>query len=105
MINADNTPVPIGAVKDPHGVTSELVENEIMITPKDDLELQDFLNQTVGVIVGSNAVPAPQAWEKITAPMPKATAYLIQIDPSKLPDASNFETTGSPDRAAWPICS
>src|SRR5262245_10918911 len=49
---------PLGAVRDDQGVVSKFVQNEILIAPKDQAELDAFKARYNATIVGDNTVPA-----------------------------------------------
>lgn len=85
-------PRPLAAVEDEQGNKATFVLNEVILSPKNQGELQDFLNRYGGVVLANNAVPTPPPGSGITLE-PKFTTpteYLVKIDPSKL-DVATFK--------------
>lgn len=85
-------PRPLAAAVDEKGLKSTFVINEVLLSPKSQSELQDFLNRYGGVVLSNNAVPAPPPGSGIILDPKYAqpTEYLIKIDPAKL-DLTNFK--------------
>jgi hypothetical protein len=85
-------PRPLAAVVDEKGSKSTFVVNEVLFSPKNPGELQDFLKRSGGTVLSNNAVPAPPPGSGITLDPKYAqpTEYLVKIDPAKL-DVSTFK--------------
>lgn len=85
-------PRPLAAVADEQGNKATFVLNEVILSPKNQNELQDFLNRYDGVVLANNAVPTPPPGSGITLEPKYATPteYLVKIDPSKL-DVATFK--------------
>lgn len=85
-------PRPLAAVVDDKSLKSTFVVNEVLLSPKSQSELQDFLNRYGGAVLANNAVPTPPADSGITLD-PKytqPTEYLIKVDPARL-SLANFK--------------
>ncbi|GIW25812.1 S8/S53 family peptidase [Meiothermus sp.] len=85
-------PRPLAAVADAQGNKATFVLDEVIFSPKNQGELQDFLSRYGGTVLSNNAVPAPPPASGITLDPKYAqpTEYLVKIDPTKL-DVSTFK--------------
>ena len=52
-------PRPVAAIRDDAGVVTEFFANEVVIVPKSQSELDQFVAKYKGTIIGDNRVPAP----------------------------------------------
>jgi hypothetical protein len=77
-------PRPIAAIRNEAGVITEFFANEVVIVPKSQSELDQFVAKYKGKIIGDNSVPTPPpALGKTLEPADaKATEYAVPIDPS-----------------------
>lgn len=86
-------PRPLAAAVDEMGRKSTFVVNEVLLSPKGQGELRDFLTRYGGVVLSNNAVPNPPPGSGIALDPKYAqpTEYLIKIDPAKL-ELSTFKS-------------
>ncbi|GIW38684.1 MAG: S8/S53 family peptidase [Meiothermus ruber] len=82
----------LAAVEDAQGLKSTFVVDEVLFSPKNQGELQDFLSRYGGTVLSNNAVPNPPPGSGIVMDPKYAepTEYLIKIDPTKL-DLASFK--------------
>ncbi len=75
------------ASMDEAGVTSTFVANQVVVHPRNQAELDAFLQRHGGSIVGDDAVPTPPAGSGITIdPQDQvATSYTVRVDTSTFP--------------------
>jgi hypothetical protein len=75
---------PLAAVRDKEGNTSLFIANEILLSPADGAELNDFLSRYGGEVIGSDAIPAPPAelGLQLDPEALKPRQYTIRLDPS-----------------------
>lgn len=82
----------VEAYQDEKGVRTDFVSDEIVITPRSQAELDQFLADYGGTIIYDNSVPEPPAILKDRVRMPKdglgATSYTVRV--TKFPDLEDF---------------
>lgn len=92
----------LAAVQDEEGNTSLFITDEVLLSPRNETELNDFLARYGGEVIRSNAVPEPPAELEVTlgADDRQATQYTIKLDPSNfaldtfVDDAARAGVTG-----------
>jgi len=84
---------PLGAVRDSGGVTSKFVENEIIVAPKDQAELDAIVARYGAKILRTNAIPAPppELGIKLDPAKLAATEYTLEVDTQSI-DLTKFAT-------------
>lgn len=77
---------PIAASLDDRGVQSDFVEGVILVTPRSDAELQDFLTRYGGTVIGDNTIPIPPPalGVTLTDEQRKPTEFVVRIDLSRV---------------------
>jgi parallel beta-helix repeat protein len=76
--------------RDQHGVATDFVEDEVLIRPLEEGELDDFLIKYGGEIIGDNRVPEPPPglsdpiWDP-NSPDVLPNRYLVRVDLSSVP--------------------
>lgn len=85
-------PRPLAAVEDKNGVVSLFIANEIVLSPKNQTELDTFLARYGGTVLETDAVPNPPPELGITLEPAdtQPTEYVIRLDPSNFP-LTNFK--------------
>ncbi|MBI1743246.1 hypothetical protein HYR54_09305 [Candidatus Acetothermia bacterium] len=84
-------PRPLAAVVDDKGVRSVFVADEVLLLPKDQTALQDFLTRYKGVIIGDTSVPLPPPGVQARQSSSPPKWYLIRLDPAQF-SLKNFVT-------------
>lgn len=87
----NDKPHMIAVSQDRQGAKSEFIVGQLLIHPRSQQDLTDFLNRYEGTILSDDAIPEPPAslGISLTPEQRKASEYLVQINISKL-DADNF---------------
>jgi len=82
----------VEAYQDENGVRTDFLADEVVISPKDQAEFDQFLSDYGGTVVGDNSVPAPPDFLKARVRPTKeglaATSYTVRV--TKYPDTGNF---------------
>jgi hypothetical protein len=75
----------LAAAKSAGGLVHLFIEDEILIRPKDDAELQGFLQRTGGTVIGDDRVPEPPPGSGIQLrPEDRVpTLYVVRVDPTR----------------------
>jgi hypothetical protein len=75
----------LAAAKSAAGLVHLFIEDEILIRPKDDAELQGFLQRTGGTVIGDDRVPEPPPGSGIQLrPEDRVpTLYVVRVDPTR----------------------
>jgi hypothetical protein len=75
----------LAAAKSAEGLVHLFIEDEILIRPKDDAELQAFLQRTGGTVIGDDRVPEPPPGSGIQLrPEDRVpTLYVVRVDPTR----------------------
>jgi hypothetical protein len=75
----------LAAAKSAGGLVHLFIEGEILIRPKDDAELQAFLQRTGGAVIGDDRVPEPPPGSGIQLrPEDRVpTLYVVRVDPTR----------------------
>jgi hypothetical protein len=75
----------LAAAKSAGGLVHLFIEDEILIRPKDDAELQAFLERTGGTVIGDDRVPEPPPGSGIQLrPEDRVpTLYVVRVDPTR----------------------
>lgn len=58
---ADGAISPVVAYQDPNGVRTDFMADEVVVSPRSQAELEQFLSDYGGIILGDNSVPEPPA--------------------------------------------
>ena len=89
-------PRPVAAFRDDAGVVTEFFANEVVIVPRSQSELDQFVAKYKGQIIGDNSVPMPppELGKKLEPEDTKPTEYAVRIDPSGV-DYKDFTTLTS----------
>jgi len=94
---ADGGSTVVEAYQDEKGVRTDFVADEVVISPENQAELDQFLSDYGGTIIDDNSVPEPPALLKAQVRVPKdgfqATSYTVRV--TKFPDLANFEADAS----------
>ena len=82
----------VAAYADEKGVVTDFVANEVIISPKSPEELNAFLTQYGGTIVGDDSVPQPPPELGITMPPEYLipTQYTVRV--TLFPDTASFQS-------------
>ena len=75
----------------PTGVKEEFVENEIILKPRDEEELQEFLTKYNGRVLNDGTVPPPPdiPYDRLRQPFKPSGYYTIRIDTAAM-DLTDF---------------
>ena len=75
----------LAAAKSAAGLVHLFIEDEILIRPKGDAELQAFLERTGGTVIGDDRVPEPPPGSGIQLqPEDRVpTLYVVRVDPTR----------------------
>jgi hypothetical protein len=75
----------LAAAKSAAGLVHLFIEDEILIRPKGDAELQGFLQRTGGTVIGDDRVPEPPPGSGIQLrPEDRVpTLYVVRVDPTR----------------------
>lgn len=79
-------PRPVAMVEDSDGVATLFVADEVIITPKDQAELDAFISRYGGTIIETNEVPQPPATlrEPLDPEQTEPTEFTVRVDPAML---------------------
>lgn len=90
---ADGGTSAVEAYQDEKGIRTDFVADEVVVSPSSQAELDQFLNDYGGTIIGDNSIPDPPAILKAQIRVPKegfvATSYTVRV--TKFPDTGNLE--------------
>ena len=83
----------LAAAKSAAGLVHLFIEDEILIRPEGDAELQAFLERTGGTVIGDDRVPEPPPGSGIQLrPEDRVpTLYVVRVDPTRF-SLEGFET-------------
>lgn len=84
--------LPVAAYADEKGVVTDFVANEVIISPRSEEELNLFLAENGGTVVGDDSVPQPPPELGITMPPEYAvpTEYTVRV--TLFPDTTTFQS-------------
>lgn len=85
------TPRPVGAYEDSLGVRSDFVTDEVVIEPRSQAELDDFLARYDGVVVADDRVPEPPAGLGVTLAPEDTVAHGYTVRVGTLPSLDSLE--------------
>lgn len=79
--DAAGTAQPIAASRDEQGIQSEFVEGVILVRPRSDSELRDFVARYDGTVIADDAIPAPPPGLGVTLTDEerKPTAFAVRV--------------------------
>jgi hypothetical protein len=83
--------LPVAASKDATGVQSDFVSNQVIVIPKNQTELDAFLQRYDGKIVSSNEIPEPptELGISLSAEQRRANEYTVEVNTAKI-DSTGF---------------
>ncbi len=80
--DGEDNPQPVAASRDKNGVQSEFIIGHVLVRPKNDVDLQTFLQRYDGTVISDDSIPEPPAnlGITLTPEQRKATEYLVKIN-------------------------
>lgn len=89
---ADGAISPVVAYQDEKGIRTDFMADEVVISPGSQEELNSFLSEYGGIILGDNSVPEPPAFLKSRVTVSKEdllpTSYTVRV--TSFPDTGNL---------------
>src|SRR5438105_6447272 len=84
-LDARGNPRPVAASVDDQNIETDLVETFVLIRPKSDADLQNFLTRYDGVVISDDTIPQPprSLGMTLTDDQRKPTEYVVQINTAK----------------------
>lgn len=96
-LSAENGSVqPISAARDAQGVQSEFLEGLVLLKPRSDADLQDFLARYNGAVIRDNTIPPPppELGITLTDAQRRPTEFVVRIDLASV-DVSSLLVDGA----------
>lgn len=86
----DGTPLPVAVSRDDRGTHSEFIEGQVLVRPKSQADLNDFLQRYDGTVLADDTIPEPPAnlGITLTPEQRKPTEYLVRINLAKVNTAT-----------------